>query len=93
MIYALEIGKFSFGMGDRFAHQARAQLQACILAAEHGVDIVPVWNKSNREHTIIGSQPSSVRAAAEKAVKELGWKKSMAYGRRPHPSSNRGWFY
>ncbi|HZF00399.1 MAG TPA: tagaturonate epimerase family protein [Methylomirabilota bacterium] len=76
MTLALEIGKFSFGMGDRFAHQAKAQLQACILAAEQGVDIVPVWNKSKREHTIIGSQPSSVRAAAEKAVREFGWKKS-----------------
>jgi hypothetical protein len=32
-----------------------------------------VWNKSNREHAIIGSDPSSVRAAADLAVKELGW--------------------
>jgi tagaturonate epimerase len=72
----LELGKFSLGMGDRFAHQAKAQLQACILAAEQGADITPVWNKSNREHTIIGSQPPSVRAAAQKAVTELGWKKS-----------------
>jgi hypothetical protein len=76
MSNSLQIGKFSFGMGDRFAHQAKAQLQACILAAEQGVDIVPVWNKSNREHTIIGSEPPSVRAAAAKAVKELGWKKT-----------------
>ena len=63
-------------MGDRFAHQAKAQLQACLLAAQQGVDIVPVWNKSNREHTIIGSEPPSVRAAAAKAVQELGWKKA-----------------
>jgi tagaturonate epimerase len=76
MTTKLELGKFSFGMGDRFAHQAKAQLRACILAAEQGADITPVWNKSNREHSIIGSQPPSVRAAAEKAVKELGWKKS-----------------
>jgi len=69
------LGKFSFGMGDRFAHQAKAQLQAVILAAGHGVQVTPVWNKSNREHAIIGSQPASVRAAAEKAVAELGWKK------------------
>ena len=62
-------------MGDRFAHQAHAQLQACILAAEAGVDIVPVWNKSNREHTTIGSEPASVRAAADEAVKALGWNK------------------
>jgi tagaturonate epimerase len=73
---ALLLGKFSLGMGDRFARQARAQLQACILAAKEGVDIVPVWNKSNREHTIIGSEPRSVRAAAAQAVKELGWKKA-----------------
>ncbi|HEY1716816.1 MAG TPA: tagaturonate epimerase family protein, partial [Verrucomicrobiae bacterium] len=72
----LELGKFSLGMGDRFAHQAWAQLRACILAAEQGADITPVWNKSNREHTIIGSQPGSVRDAAQKAVSELGWKKS-----------------
>jgi len=67
--------KYSIGVGDRFAHQAKAQLQACIQAAHAGVDISPVWNKSNREHTIIGSEPSSTRAAADAAVKALGWKK------------------
>ncbi len=72
---SLSLGRFSFGMGDRFAHQAKAQLQAVIQAANAGVEVEPVWNKSNREHTIIGSKPPSVRAAAEKAVKELGWKK------------------
>jgi hypothetical protein len=71
----VSLGKFSFGMGDRFAHQAKPQLQAVILAASHGVEVTPVWNKSNREHIIIGSKPASVRAAAEKAVAELGWKK------------------
>ncbi|HYE29847.1 MAG TPA: tagaturonate epimerase family protein [Methylomirabilota bacterium] len=70
----LSIAKYSFGMGDRFAHQARAQLRACILAAEQGAQISPVWNKSNREHTIVGSEPPSVRAAAEAAIRELGWK-------------------
>src|SRR5258708_6825875 len=67
--------KFSVGVGDRFAHQARAQLRACQLAAEQGADVVPVWNKSNREHTFIGSEPASVLAAAEAAVAALGWKK------------------
>ncbi len=70
----LTIGRFSVGIGDRFAHQARAQLRACILAAGQGAEIVPVWNKSNREHTIIGSEPSSTRMAADAAVDELGWK-------------------
>jgi hypothetical protein len=46
-----------------------------MMAASHGVEIVPVWNKSNREHLNIGSEPSSVRAAAEIAIRELNWKK------------------
>jgi hypothetical protein len=60
-------------VGDRFAHQAKAQLRACQMAAEAGANVVPVWNKSNREHLIVGSEPSSVRAAADAAVHELGW--------------------
>jgi hypothetical protein len=68
------LGKYSIGVGDRFAHQAKAQLEACILAGKAGVDVIPVWNKSNREHTIIGSEPMSVRTAADAAVADLGWK-------------------
>jgi len=71
----LTLGKYSLGVGDRFAHQARAQLQACILAAKDGVDVVPVWNKSNREHLIINSDPAGTRAAADSAVKALHWTK------------------
>ena len=71
----LELPRFSVGVGDRFAHQAKAQLQACVMAADAGVEVVPVWNKSNREHTIIGSEPTATRAAADAAVKELGWTK------------------
>jgi hypothetical protein len=67
--------KFSLGVGDRFAHQAKAQLRACQLLAKDGVDVVPVWNKSNREHTFIGSEPSSVLAAAKEAVAALNWTK------------------
>jgi hypothetical protein len=69
----LTLSKNSLGVGDRFAHQAHAQLQACALAAMEGVEVIPVWNKSNREHNIIGSEPSSVRSAADKAVHDLGW--------------------
>jgi hypothetical protein len=71
---SMKLPKYSVGTGDRFAHQAKAQLQACIKALEAGVEVVPVWNKSNREHTIIGSKPASTRAAADAAVKALGWK-------------------
>src|SRR5580704_4651092 len=71
----LTLAKYSFGVGDRFAHQAKAQLRACMLAAEQGADVIPVWNKSYREHTTVGSDPSSVRTAADAAVRALGWKK------------------
>lgn len=69
----LKLPKYSLGVGDRFAHQAKAQLAACVLAADAGIEVVPVWNKSNREHIIIGSEPSQTRAAAESAVKALRW--------------------
>jgi len=67
--------RFSVGVGDRFAHQAKAQLAACLLAAQQGVEVAPVWNKSNREHLIIGSEPDATRKAADAAVGELGWRK------------------
>src|SRR5438034_2474 len=60
---SLKLGKYSLGVGDRFAQQAAAQLQACVLAAGLGVEVIPVWNKSNREHLIIGSDPATVRVA------------------------------
>ncbi|GDY21442.1 hypothetical protein LBMAG56_27890 [Verrucomicrobiota bacterium] len=69
----LTLEKFTIGVGDRFAHQAKAQLQAFQRAAAQGVAVVPVWNKSNREHTFIGSEPQSVLDAAQAAVKALGW--------------------
>jgi hypothetical protein len=65
--------KYTFGVGDRFANGAHAQLKAFIAAKELGIDITPVWNKSNREHDIIGSQPQTTRDAADKAVSDLGW--------------------
>jgi tagaturonate epimerase len=70
----LRLDKFSLGVGDRFAHQAKAQLAACVKAAEKGFTVIPVWNKSNREHNIVGSEPVSVRAAAIAAVAASGWK-------------------
>ena len=72
----LTLPRFTFGVGDRFAHQAEAQLAAFERLAKTGVVVSPVWNKSNREHTFIGSEPASVRAAASAAVAARGW---------PHP--------
>ena len=72
---SLQLPRYSLGVGDRFAHQAQAQLRACMLAAEAGIDVTPVWNKSNREHLIVGSEPTETRAAADAAVQALGWRK------------------
>ena len=67
------LGKYSFGVGDRFGYQGKAQLEAVMQAAEQGLDITPVWNKSNREHTIIGTRPGDVRREADDAVEACGW--------------------
>ena len=67
------LGKYSLGVGDRFAHQAAAQLEACRMAVAAGVEVVPVWNKSEREHKTVGSDPAGVRAAADRAVDHDGW--------------------
>jgi hypothetical protein len=68
------LSRYSFGIGDRFAHQGVAQLRAIVEAKVLGADVVPVWNKSNREHLIVHTHPDSVRAEADAAVKALGWK-------------------
>jgi hypothetical protein len=72
----MNLPKFSMGIGDRFARQGNAQLAAFIKAKELGVEVAPVWNKSNREHNIVHSEPISVRAEADAAVNALGWKGS-----------------
>ena len=70
----MKIGKYSFGIGDRFAHEGVNQLKALVSAEERfGVHFTPVWNKSNREHTIIGTEPMSTRQEADAAVKALGY--------------------
>ncbi len=56
----LTLERFSIDVGDRFAHRAKAQFRAFQLLAQDGVEAVPVWSKSNREYTFIGSEPQSV---------------------------------
>ena len=71
----MTIGKYSFGVGDRFAHEGVNQLKALIEAEERfGVHFVPVWNKSNREHQIVGTEPIETRREADAAVKALNYK-------------------
>ena len=70
----MKIQKYSFGVGDRFCHEGIAQLSALLKARrEFGVDFVPVWNKSNREHQIVGTEPTGTREEADAAVKALGY--------------------
>jgi tagaturonate epimerase len=69
----MQLPKYSMGLGDRFAHQGAAQLDALLIAQRQGVTIAPVWNKSNREHTIIGSHPGDVRIEADHVVRVCGW--------------------
>lgn len=71
----MQLGKYSFGIGDRFARQGEAQLKAFTEAQKKGLEITPVWNKSNREHITINSDPKETRLAAENAVNNLGWNK------------------
>jgi hypothetical protein len=70
----MQISKYSFGIGDRFGHQGKAQLSALMKLKTAGIDVVPVWNKSNREHGIVGTSPADVRKEADAAVSALGWK-------------------
>jgi hypothetical protein len=63
-------------MGDRFAHQGQAQLTAILKAKEAGIPVYPVWNKSNREHLLVKTQPRDLRAEADAAVAALGWKEA-----------------
>jgi len=70
-----KLGKYSIGMGDRFGHQGSAQLAAIIETGKKGIDITPVWNKSNREHMIIGTEPGDVRKEADEVTKKAGFTK------------------
>ncbi len=69
------LGKYSIGMGDRFGHQGAAQLEAVIDAGTKGIEITPVWNKSNREHNTIGTLPGDVRKEADTVTKKAGFRK------------------
>ncbi len=69
----MQLGKFSLGIGDRFSHQGVAQLRGVIKANNAGLEISPVWNKSNREHIYVHSHPADVRKEADAAVAALGY--------------------
>jgi len=50
------IEKYSFGTGDRFKKEGSAQLAAIQkINKTAGIEVVPVWNKSYREHSIVNT--------------------------------------
>ncbi len=67
------LGKYSFGVGDRFGLQGEAQLEAFCRAKAAGIEITPVWNKSKREHSTVGTAPGDVRIEADAAVPAKNW--------------------
>jgi len=70
----MDLGKYSFGIGDRFSLQGEAQLAAIVKAQKDlGIKITPVWNKSNREHSIVHTEPADARKEADAAVKALAY--------------------
>lgn len=87
-----KLGKYSFGVGDRFAHQGEAQLTALMKAKEIGIEFTPVWNKSNREHTTVNSNPSETRTEADSAVDALAWEGDYFVDADHINMSNVDWF-
>jgi len=69
----MELPRYSMGIGDRFGREGEAQLAAFVEAKALGVDVTPVWNKSNREHLLVGTAPAAVRQEADAAVRALSW--------------------
>ncbi|MCG2661612.1 MAG: tagaturonate epimerase family protein [Kiritimatiellae bacterium] len=69
----MTLEKYSIGIGDRFGRQGTAQLDALLRAQAAGIMITPVWNKSNREHQIIGTTPADTRRTADQAVHARNW--------------------
>ncbi|MCA1747517.1 MAG: tagaturonate epimerase family protein, partial [Bacteroidales bacterium] len=67
------IEKYSFGIGDRFTMQGKAQLKAIMEANKLGFPIVPVWNKSNREHQIVKTVPADTWKEAVEATFSLSY--------------------
>lgn len=82
---SLVLERYSIGMGDRFGRQGSAQLEAVIQARAAGIEVAPVWNKSFREHSIIGTTPADVRREADAAVQAKGFK-ARAYVDADHIS-------
>ncbi|MBN2523158.1 MAG: hypothetical protein JXB24_07770 [Bacteroidales bacterium] len=72
----MQIEKYSFGIGDRFAKEGEAQLSSIQEINNLGTEVIPVWNKSFREHQIVKTTQFSVKNEADESVQKQNWKKS-----------------
>ncbi|WIY83596.1 tagaturonate epimerase family protein [Propionimicrobium sp. PCR01-08-3] len=88
----MTIGKYSLGTGDRFGKEGAAQVAAFEKIKADGVDVDIVWNKSNREHTIIGTSPADQRKAADDAIAKTGWKGQYFVDADHINMTNADWF-
>ncbi len=88
----MTIGKYSLGTGDRFGKEGAAQVAAFEKIKADGVEVDIVWNKSNREHTIIGTSPADQRKAAEDAVAATGWQGDYYVDADHINMTNADWF-
>lgn len=86
------LSKYSVGTGDRFGKQGEAQIHAFQLLARKGVEASIVWNKSNREHVIIGTSPKDQRAAADAAIRATGFPGSYCVDADHIGLHNVDWF-
>lgn len=88
----MTIGRYSVGTGDRFGKEGLALLAAFEKIRDDGVEVAIVFNKSNREHTIIGTTPADQREAADDAVAASSWS-GQYYVDADHVGlSNVDWF-
>ncbi|MEN6382181.1 MAG: tagaturonate epimerase family protein, partial [Rectinema sp.] len=69
----LQLSRFSIGTGDRFGREGEAQIGAFKDMRAKGGEADIVWNKSNREHVLIGSTPADQEKAASESIKKTGW--------------------
>ena len=67
------LSRFSVGTGDRFGREGEAQIRAFQDLRAKGGEADIVWNKSNREHLLIGSTPADQARAASESIRKTGW--------------------
>ncbi len=86
----LTLSKYSLGVGDRFAHQAKAQLRACMTGRRTRrrgrARLEQVAPRTHHHRLRARQRPHGRRRRGARTRLE----KALPRGRRPHPPGNRG---